>query len=795
MRTAKLSTLLVSILVIAVFAARPPVSAAEDKPLKKAEKLLKSALFADRMHALEIIEGVGADKKVEPMLIKALREDDDWGVQIRAAELLGTLGGKNAAGVLATESVEGEIQWVRDAAGRALGELVEDEAGTMLLAMAKKARDERVKARAVTAATPFMSKENIGRLVRYAKDKDAYLGRAAARSLGQLVGDPEAEALAIKALKTVLSRRKDHRAFLQYSGAIKGLAAAGTPTSRTILIDELMAFPEADDYVLERTSRGFAASGEEAASGSLAPALEHHAKNAKVRRLVRLAARCGAVGTRPQIEALLAHKEERVRSEAARALGILGAPESKDAVLAALSDPSWYVRVEAVTALFRVLPREEFAALGERLVEDKSAQVRLQFVVELYDALDPIGLDPLMPYLEDSSWRVSSAAAATIGALGIDEDMPRLEPLLAHKSWKLRAAAYEGLGRLRAARAIPLLAEGLSDRDPVVAGVCSTNLQILTMERLGGKSAPWLAWWRENSSTFEIIKRSRRTKAEIANEDAERGRYARDSLTRDQGVEILQKARILVISGAWDKVERVLDHLSIKHTLLRAQQLKVAGLNPNQILLVNCEGNLDSETQERVAWFVNVGGYCMTTDWALTKTIMPVFPGYATQYARSSTGNDVVVVEEGVRNHPLTAGVFDGVPALQWWLEIQAFPMTILYPERVDVLVDSAEMRHRYGSSPLGIVFRWGLGKVQHSASHFYLQEEGLQHARKPRDRMVFAADNLGLSLETIRKMANDGAFDGALSEKTLQQIAPDYSMFRLIVNMVAEKSQWVEDL
>ena len=121
--------------------------------------------------------------------------------------------------------------------------------------------------------------------------------------------------------------------------------------------------------------------------------------------------------------------------------------------------------------------------------------------------------------------------------------------------------------------------------------------------------------------------------------------------------------------------------------------------------------------------------------------------------------------------------------------------MTILYPERVDVLVDSAEMRHRYGSSPLGIVFRWGLGKVQHSASHFYLQEEGLQHARKPRDRMVFAADNLGLSLETIRKMADDGAFDGALSEKTLQQIAPDYSMFRLIVNMVAEKSQWVEDL
>ena len=30
---------------------------------------------------------------------------------------------------------------------------------------------------------------------------------------------------------------------------------------------------------------------------------------------------------------------------------------------------------------------------------------------------------------------------------------------------------------------------------------------------------------------------------------------------------------------------------------------------------------------------------------------------------------------------------------------------------------------------------------------------------------------------------------------ETLKKIAPDYSMFRLIVNMVAEKSLWVEDL
>ena len=95
----------------------------------------------------------------------------------------------------------------------------------------------------------------------------------------------------------------------------------------------------------------------------------------------------------------------------------------------------------------------------------------------------------------------------------------------------------------------------------------------------------------------------------------------------------------------------MLEHLNIDHTLLRAQQLKDAGINPNQTILVNCEGNMDSDSRARVQWFVNVGGYLMTTDWALTKTVEPGFPGYLKQFLGSSTGNDVVVVEGA---HPRT---------------------------------------------------------------------------------------------------------------------------------------------
>ncbi|MHC4925542.1 MAG: hypothetical protein ACYTG4_15915, partial [Planctomycetota bacterium] len=101
--------------------------------------------------------------------------------------------------------------------------------------------------------------------------------------------------------------------------------------------------------------------------------------------------------------------------------------------------------------------------------------------------------------------------------------------------------------------------------------------------------------------------------------------------------------------------------------------------------------------------------------------------------------------------HPYTRGVFENVPAMMWWLEIQAFPIRVNYPERCDVIVDSAVMKQRYGASPMAVTFQWGLGKVQHSLSHFFLQEEGMTQARSTLARKIFAADNLGLSLEQIR--------------------------------------------
>jgi hypothetical protein len=252
---------------------------------------------------------------------------------------------------------------------------------------------------------------------------------------------------------------------------------------------------------------------------------------------------------------------------------------------------------------------------------------------------------------------------------------------------------------------------------------------------------------------------------------------------------------MLAVQGAYDKVEVVLRHLSIPLSVIRAQHIKDSGLNPNQIVLINCEGNVDKDAVDRLRWFVNVGGFVMSTDWALTKAVQSCWPGYVTQFSGSSTGNDVVVVENAAEGHRYTKGMFETVPALKWWLEVQAFPITIRYPERCQVLIDSGVMRQRYGSSPMAATFRWGLGKVTHAVSHFYLQEEGMQDARDPRDRMIFAADHLGLSLERIRELEKEERWAGRLNEETMKKIAPAYSMFRLIVNVVREKTEWVEEL
>jgi HEAT repeat protein len=790
------STLTRAALVLAAVAALAPATVRAESAVAAAQKLLASKDWSERAKGLEQLAALGKSSEVEKAALPLL-EDEDWGVEISACKVLAKVGGDAAKEALAKRAIDGEIQWVRDAAVDALRELDPDGGGPRLLERARNAaqKDDGTRERAYRAAGRAGGKDVLKRLVFQSTSKNTDVAAAAVRGIAALAGDASVAKDVISAVEPLLSSRSDKKFFFLYAAAIEALSRVPGPSASGLLVSEAVQQPDDDLYSQERIGRGLEKRPADELAGVLHTGFGQAKKPDEIRRVARLAGRVKCAGAREDLEALLAHKEERVRSEAAKALGIVRDPASAPAFTKLLDDKSPYVRIEAVTALARTLPPADFRALGARIRKDPLELIRLQFVVEISDLGDPAGIAEIAPLLGDPAWRVASAAAAAVGSLGAAEDLPRLEPLVTNKAWQIRGAAFEGLGRLRAAAAIPLLTEGLTDKDPVVKGVCHANLQILTREKLGPDPKLWREWWAKNGPGLLLVKQSRRSAAEKQKEAEKNKDYGNQRTTRDRGVEILQKARILVVTGAWDHVEKVLGHLDIAHTLIRAQQLKDAGINPNQTILVNCEGNMDSDSRERVQWFVNVGGYLMTTDWALTKTIEPGFPGYLKQFSGSSTGNDVVVVEDAFPGHPFNAGIFDGVPAMKWWLEIQAFPMTVIWPERTEVLVDSAEMRQRYGSSPMAATFRWGLGKVQHSISHFFLQEEGMQAAQKERDRMAFAADNLGLDLEAIRRLAKDGGFSGRINEDTMKKIAPGYSMFRLIVNVVREKSDWVENL
>ena len=770
--------------------------AAGDDAVADLAKRLRSGTFEQRLAALDALEALGPRPEVEKAVVPAL-DDPEWEVQIRAARALGTVGGEAARRALIQRVLLGEIFAVRTAAAAALGSLGREEAAETLLKLARTSKDESAKERALRAVGRLGAVVSAETMAGFLNARGTGTVEAAADALARLRHDDAGTAHVLKALQGLLKERGNRGEFRRYAAAVDALARIDAPAARRQAVREVLLQEDDDPYVPNHVALGLAAQPPGDVEAALTEAFRGADKPVEQVRLARLCAALPSPGLRPQLETWTTSSQPRVRWEAARALGRLGEVGSQRPLERLLDDREPRVVVEAVGALARCLPREAFRALAERVRKEAPPEARVQYAVELHDHGDPAGVAALRPLLEDPDWRAATAAICALGSLGADEDLPLLEPLVGKGDWRRRGAVFEALGRLRTRRAVPLLIEGLSDKDPLVRGVSLTNLQILTRQRLVRPDA-WRAWWEQHGPALEVVKRSRRTPEERAKEAEERDNafYAHEfEKWRERAVEVLKKSGVLVTIGAWDKVERVLEHLQIPFTLLRAQELKETGLNPSQVLLVNCEGTQDREGKERIQWFVNVGGYLLTTDWALIYTVTPCFPGYLERFEGFTTGNDVVAVQEAAPRHPWTRGVFEGNPRRAWWLEIQAFPVTVADPSRCQVLLESPEMRQKYGTSPLGVEFRFGLGHVQHSSSHFFLQEEGYGHKTQPRERAAYLADDLGVPLPIVRRLAAAGDLAGPPSAATLRELSPHYSMFRLIVNVVKDKADWIEDL
>ena len=763
-------------LLLALALSAPVVGDAREEAKRLADlaRQLEHFVPGNRMEAVRELEEIASPKAVD-LLTKALTaKHQDWEVQIRTLQALERIGDGRAEPAVVQACIEGEIILVRRAARAALAKLKNDGSAKRVQSRIG-ARDEVTKISGMRALA-VVADDSAFKIIRhFTNDRDEVARAAAATALGDL-GDERGVAILLK-------QRRDKSDLVSVATNL-ALAKFDTADARDALVEAVVR--DEDGYLTRRLTRDVANLGAEGVVDAFAAAWPKVKGGLPKRRLCQAIARVKSERATKLLVETLDDRDPAVRADAAQALQSQRSAAAVEPLKALLADPDLTVRVVALRTLRSYLEKEPRSEVLAAAFANDQAEVRRDAVVYAADDGHVDLLRPLAKLAEDDDWSVATAACISIGRLGNEAEVPVLAKLLRQRDWRRRAAAVEGLFLCRHTSAVPVLISMLDDPHVAVWTAAASGLEVLTQtgfdDRRGLKSA-WTKWWEENRGTYVLTKRG------VA-EDRKGGDegYGKDTYL----VEILKTAQILVVDGRWDKVHLSLDDLKIPYTRIRVQQLKEIGINPKQLILFNCEGGggVDRASTEALEWFVNVGGYVIATDWALQNVVKDVWPGKMVKWEKNTTRNDAVVIEPAAPDDSVLEGVFNRDLPLKWWLEIQAFAIDILDPWRVTVLVDSLEMMRRYSKSPMLARFAFGHGKVMSSVSHFYLQKEGIANLTTERERMIFAADNMGVSFNDIRDLYNRGFFEKAETTK----VTKDYSMFRLIVNFVNEKKRRVEN-
>lgn len=278
-------------------------------------------------------------------------------------------------------------------------------------------------------------------------------------------------------------------------------------------------------------------------------------------------------------------------------------------------------------------------------------------------------------------------------------------------------------------------------------------------------------------------------KMERANKAAStvvRERMAQERPADAKLLQNVESADIVVVRGEYDRVEDVLQTLSIKHTVVDPSQVSQLKLNAKQLLIVDCPGNLDDAGIERVRKFVNAGGYLYTTDWALLEVIQKAFPGYV-EFNGQATGNDVVAVQVKQSDNNLLKHLTLSKEDPKWWLEASSYPIRILNKDKVDVLITSREMKTKYGDAPIAIHFRYGDGQVLHIASHFYLQQNQTRTMAEAKKSSSFIQEDTALSAGTKKALEGKVEFS---DDVVAGDLSSAYAAQQMTSNIVVERKK-----
>lgn len=180
------------------------------------------------------------------------------------------------------------------------------------------------------------------------------------------------------------------------------------------------------------------------------------------------------------------------------------------------------------------------------------------------------------------------------------------------------------------------------------------------------------------------------------------------------------KDSIIEIKGEWDDCAHALRTFGLPYTRVTPKKLSETNLNNTKIIVINCEGHLPMEALLQLRRFVAMGGFLLTTDWALDNVVDKAFPGiieWNEGYYTDDGSNQVVDAVIVAKDPALTAGT---PPVGHWQLVKKSQIVRILKPEVVKVLARSRHMREDPdGLGILSVTFSYGNGRVMHLVGHF----------------------------------------------------------------------------
>lgn len=246
----------------------------------------------------------------------------------------------------------------------------------------------------------------------------------------------------------------------------------------------------------------------------------------------------------------------------------------------------------------------------------------------------------------------------------------------------------------------------------------------------------------------------------------------RDRLQKEDGenLELLDAVSdddVVIVDGTYDHIHLVLESIGLPYLRVDHNKFMKLLLRPDQTVFVNCASSFPADGARRLATFVGKGGQLITTDWALKNVLETGFPGVV-EFNGRATGDEVVRIEIVDRNDPAIAGFIDEESAPVWWLEGSSYPIRILDPDRVHVLVRSKELGERYGEEAVIIRFQHGEGTVYHMISHFYLQRTETREAAQKQKASTYAGAK-GASAGTMAAWAAAEEADPTLDYGSVQ--------------------------